>query len=416
MGKFFGMLKNLGMALAIGIVVGVISVLFNLVIEGGVELSKETLLNKDNYYFLLPMIGAIMTMGLYGLYLKDDHTGLGIVQVLVELDQIKTHLMLPFRVFIRVISAMVTLIFGFSAGRFGPIVHLGAAVGSNVGYFLKLSSSHVRLLIGCGAAAAIAAVFKMPLFAAVFVLEVLYKKQFANYFAPVVLSAVAASLLGNYIQGPMPVFDFAFEQGFVWSDLLVFAGFGLMMGAIGILYILSINHFTELFGKMKNIYIRLAVGGLIIAGIGLLFPLNFELHENTTSRILSGEFGIGVLISIGLIKLLATGITLGSGYVGGNFYPGITIGAGIGMAFGKMMEPTGENQIFGVLGMGALISSYLNAPIAGIVWILEYSRHFDWMIPALIVCSMSVSVTYHLLGKDIFSKSYESTIHQMRWG
>ncbi|MBE0449718.1 MAG: chloride channel protein [Clostridia bacterium] len=416
MGKFFGMIKNLGMALAIGLVVGVVSVLFNLVIEGGVELSKVILLNQKNYYFLLPFTGAMLTMGIYGLYLKDDHTGLGIVQVLIELEQIKTHLMLPFRVFIRVVSAMITLIFGFSAGRFGPIVHLGAAVGSNAGYYMKLSSSHVRLLIGCGAAAAIAAVFKMPLFAAVFVLEVLYKKQFANYFAPVVLSAVVANLLGNYFQGPMPVFDFAYEQGFVLNDLLVFTGFGLLMGVVGILYILSINNFTELFGKLGNVYIRLAVGGLIIAVIGLFFSLNFELHENTTSRIMSGEFEIGVLVAIGFVKMIATGITLGSGFVGGNFYPGITIGAGIGMAFGKIIEPAGENQIFGVLGMGALISSYLNAPIAGIVWILEYSRHFDWMIPALIVCSMSVSVTYHLLGKDIFTKTYESAIDQMRLG
>ncbi len=414
MGKFLGMIKNIGLALTIGVVVGVVSVVFNIVIEGGVELSKNALLNKDDFYFILPLLGAVMTMIIYGLYLKDDHTGLGIVQVLVELEQIKTHLMLPFRVFIRVVSAMVTLIFGFSAGRFGPIVHLGAAVGSNVGYLFKLSSTHVRLLIGCGAAAAIAAVFKMPLFAAVFVLEVLYKKQFANYFAPVVLSAVIANLLGNYIQGPMPNFDFAYIQGFALNDLMVYVIFGLIMGVVGILYILSINHFTELFGKLKNIYVRLVIGGLIIAGIGLYFPLNFELHENTTSRILSGEFGIGVLIAIGLIKLLATGITLGSGYVGGNFYPGITIGAGLGMAFGKWIEPAGENQIFGVLGMGALISSYLNAPIAGIVWILEYSRHFDWMIPALIVCSLSVSVTYHLLGKDIFSKSYESTMKQLR--
>lgn len=414
MEKFFGMIKNLGLAITIGLVVGVVSVLFNLVIEGGVELSKITLMNKDDYYFILPILGAAMTMGIYGLYLKDDHTGLGIVQVLVELEQIKTHLMLPFRVFIRVVSAMVTLIFGFSAGRFGPIVHLGAAVGSNVGYFFKLSSTHVRLLIGCGAAAAIAAVFKMPLFAAVFVLEVLYKKQFANYFAPVVLSAVVANLLGNLIQGPMPSFDFSFDQGVAANGLLIYVIFGLIMGGVGILYILSINHFTELFGKLKSVYLRLIIGGSIIAVIGLCFPLNFELHENTTSRILSGEFGIIFLIAIGLIKLVSTGITLGSGYVGGNFYPGITIGAGLGMAFGKMVDPAGGNQIFGVLGMGALISSYLNAPISGIVWILEYSRHFDWMIPALIVCSLSVSVTYHLLGKDIFSKSYESTMRQLR--
>jgi CIC family chloride channel protein len=360
-------------------------------------------------------MGALISMGIYIIYLREGQIGLGIVQVLVELELIKTQLMRPFRVLMHVVGATVTLIFGFSAGRFGPIVHLGASIGSNIAYYLKLQSKDVRLLIGCGAAAAIAAVFHMPLFAAVFVLEVLYKKQFAEFFAPIVMASVVANFIGTATQNgqkfPVELNGISLiSPELIWRYVV----FGLIMGLISILYMLSIQLFTGLFLKMKHISIRLFVAAILIGLIGYFFPLNFELHNNTTYRALSGEFGLGLLVAIGLIKIFATGITLGSGYIGGNFYPGVTIGASLGVAFGKIIKPYGvDHSLFGLLGIGAMIAGYLNAPISGIILIIEFSGQYEMLIPALIVCALSVSTTFHLYGKDIFTDAYTKTIKNL---
>jgi len=415
MNRLIRLIRNGGMAITIGLVVGVMAVFFNAAINGGVALTRTWLTFQNPRVILLPIIGALISTGIYMIYLRKGQIGLGIVQVLVELEFIKTQLMRPFRVLMHVIGATVTLVFGFSAGRFGPIVHLGASIGSNIAYYLKLESKDVRLLIGCGAAAAIAAVFHMPLFAAVFVLEVLYKKQFADFFAPIVMASVVANFIGRVTQNGQK-FPVKLNSVSLISPELIwrYVVFGLIMGLIAILYMLSIQLFTGLFLKMKHIGIRLFTAALIIGLIGYFFPLNFELHNNTTYRVLSGEFGLGLLIAIGLIKILATGITLGSGYVGGNFYPGVTIGASLGVAFGKILKPFGvDHSLFGLLGIGAMIAGYLNAPISGIILIIEFSGQYEMLIPALIVCALSVSTTFHLYGKDIFTDAYTKTIKNL---
>jgi CIC family chloride channel protein len=403
------------MALAIGLIVGIMAIFFNAAINGGVALTRTWLIDQNPGVIVLPIMGALISMGIYIIYLREGQIGLGIVQVLVELELIKTQLMRPFRVLMHVVGATVTLIFGFSAGRFGPIVHLGASIGSNIAYYLKLQSKDVRLLIGCGAAAAIAAVFHMPLFAAVFVLEVLYKKQFAEFFAPIVMASVVANFIGTATQNgqkfPVELNGISLiSPELIWRYVV----FGLIMGLISILYMLSIQLFTGLFLKMKHISIRLFVAAILIGLIGYFFPLNFELHNNTTYRALSGEFGLGLLVAIGLIKIFATGITLGSGYIGGNFYPGVTIGASLGVAFGKIIKPYGvDHSLFGLLGIGAMIAGYLNAPISGIILIIEFSGQYEMLIPALIVCALSVSTTFHLYGKDIFTDAYTKTIKNL---
>ena len=395
--KIKSLIGNVFMAVMIGLLVGIVSIFFNMAIDSGVELTRNLLHVNTVYYLFLPIIGGIIMYLIHMIYLKEDHSGVGIVQVLVELSIIKTHLMKPFRVLIRVIAATSTLIFGFSVGRFGPIVHLGASIGSNIAYHFKLSPEYIRLMIGCGAAAAISAVFRMPLFAAIFVLEVLYRRQYSKYFAPVVISAIIANQLGVMVQGPAVHWTIeAFQMRDAWRMVLL----GISMGIVGILYISILNKTTLWFSNhIKAGYQYLGVA-IIIGCIGYFFPLNFEIHEQTTIRILMGEFGAGLLIMIGFVKMLTTGLVLGSGYIGGNFYPVVTMGAAFGGLFGS-------NAAYPVLGMGGLISSYLNAPIAGIVWVLEFSGQFDLLVPALIVSSLAVSTTYHLLDQDVFTVPYK---------
>lgn len=413
----FSVLKNIGIALSIGITTSFISVLFNIIIDTGVEGVSLLLRQLPYMYIFFPVLAGIITFYLYKTFLKTDSTGIGIVQVLVELSIINTFLMKPLNVIIKVILSIVTLVFGLSAGRFGPIVHLGSSIGSNIGYKLKMDSETIRLMIGCGAASAIAAVFGMPLFASVFVLEVLFKKQYMNFFAPVVLGSTTSFIISKiFYEGVdynINIINFNYIDIKV---LLLFVFFGFIIGLISIIYIKSIKIFTIFFSKSKSLFRRLVIAGAIVGIIGFIFPLNFEIHSYTTINILKGEFGVYILLSIIALKILTTGITLGSGFVGGNFYPGLTIGAATGILFQSLYSKTMINEygpLFGVLGIGGMIAGYFNAPLSGIILAIEISKNFNLMFPALIVCSISVSTTFYLYGKDIFSDSFLKIIKDL---
>lgn len=403
MSKF---VKRFIMSISVGIFSGLSVLFFSSAIDAGVLLAKQSLLVLPIGYFVLPLIGGVIIIGLNHLYEKGDVSGIGIAQVLLELEHIKTHFMRPFRVLIRVINATVALIFGFSVGRFGPIVHLGSAIGSNIGYFFKMSPDDIRILIGCGASAAISVVFRTPLFAAVFVLEVLYRKQFSQLFAPVVISSVVGYLIGDFLMHTESIFKIMEPINVNGSDLILYIGLGLVLSIMGIAYMWLIEQGSLWFGKLKKRWVSLILGSVLIGGMALVFPENMELHEQTTFNVMNGNMGVMMLFMVVAFKLIGTGISLGSGFVGGNFYPGVTIGAASGMLFNSVVSPGVANPAYGTLGVGGMIAGFLNAPISGIVFILEASSNPTLMIPALIVCAVSSMFINHIYKKDIFTNTY----------
>ena len=400
------------MSITVGLLSGLIVLFFSIAIDAGVSIVRDYLLPLTFAYFWVPILGGLLVIGLNRLYQKNDHSGIGIVQVLVELELIKTHFMRPFRVLTRVISATISLIFGFSVGRFGPIVHLGSAIGSNIGYYLKMSSDDVRILIGCGASAAISVVFRTPLFAAVFVLEVLFRKQYAQFFAPVVISSIVGYLVGEQWMDVPAVYRITQTITFRNVDLLIYVGLGVVLSVLGMVYMSSIEWSSKLFEKMSSKNLRLLMASILIGIIAFAFPLNMELHEQTTINIIKGSYGMLTLGLIVLTKIVGTGISLGSGFVGGNFYPGVTIGAAFGMLYSRLVYPLDHHPAFGLLGIGGMISGYLNAPISGIIFVLELSENLSLMVPALIVCSVSAMLVNHVYRRDIFTRLYEKFIRE----
>ena len=401
-------LKQLSLAVIIGIFTAFISIGFNDLIDIMVKTTKGLLNSGSLYFVLLPVAAALIMSVIYKVFLKYDNTGLGISQVLFELDNINTFLMRPLGVIIRMTAAAVTLGFGMSAGRFGPIVHLGSAIGSNIGYRFDMDDDTIRLLIGCGASAAISAVFDMPLFAAVFVLEVLYKKQFLNFFAPIVISSVSAGFISDILDGSIHAKQFlSYPVSSDLHSLFLYGIFGIFCALIAIIYMISIDFFTKIFSGFSSVTSALVTAAIAVAAISFLLPYNFELHSNTTWGILNGEFDAGLLIVIALAKIISTGLTLGSGFIGGNFYPGVTIGAASGAAFSHISAMISNSftydPFFAFLGTGTVISGYLNAPLSGIILVMEFSQSYSAMLPALISCSVSVSAVYFIYKKDIFS-------------
>lgn len=401
----------------LAIVVGILSAISVSLFDGIVDVCAGGLKHilSENYtmYALMPFAGTVLMLMLYKVHLSDDHSGLGIPQVLIEIDQTNGFSMKPKRVFARVLAAMITLIFGFSAGRFGPVVHLGSAVGSNLSYRFHLSPKRIRMLVGCGASAAIASVFNAPLFGALFVLEVLYRKRFDALLAPVIIASIVGNLTGRFIgefyenkylflsrTSQVPNFDGPF--------IINLCIMGILFGLIAIAFIRSIEISGKYFGKLKSPYSRLVIAGGFISFIAWMFPLNYEIHEGVTANIVNEGYSLKVLGIILLAKLIATGITLGSGYIGGNFYPGVTIGAASGALISQILGySSAQSGVYSILGIGAVISGYFNAPLSGIVLTLELSGMVELVLPAALVCSISVMIVQGLLGRDIFQKPYE---------
>ncbi len=395
----------------IGVSVSLMAILFNSVIIKSVQFINQ-FLYIDMLFIAVPIIAAIITWGLYSEYLKYNHSGLGVVQVLIELEFIKTFLMKPLSIVVNLIGAIVSLILGLSVGRFGPIIHLGASVGSNVAHYLKLEDEDIRMLVGCGAAAAITAVFKIPFFATIFVLEVLYKKHYYDLLTPIIIASMSSFIISTFFTN-YSIINVQI-QGIISlgvKDYLLLIIFGLIIGVISIGMIEIIERFLTHFRKYRNKLIKYIIAAAVVGIISYFIPLNFEIHKNTTARVLSGEFGLTLLVAILLAKLVTTGITLGSGFIGGNFYPGVTIGATAGMIYNilisKLNANFSSNGIYGVLGVGAMIASAFNAPISGIVLILEITKSFNLIIPSILVIAFSISIVYFLYQKDIFTKQYK---------
>lgn len=395
-------IHSIWLALLVGSVVSLFSTGFNKVIFIGVEAVNPLLRSYPISYLLFPLLGALLTALLYRFHLREDKTGLGIGQVLTELDEIKTFLMKPKRVAIRVVAAMITLVCGLSASRFGPMVHFGSAIGSNIGYGLKLSDEDTRMIIGCGAAAAIAAVFQMPLFGAVFVLEVLYKKQYMEFFAPIVLSSLVSVTVANYFVDPASILPTDIPAlPMDMPHLIGFVALGIIVGIFGIAYMEGIGKMTRLFANANRIPLHLILAALIVGGISYFLPENFETHHHTTARIIAGGFSIKLLLMIVFMKLLSTSLTLGSGFVGGNFYPAVTIGTGVGAVYGKLFHLSPSMLSF--LGAGGIIAAIFNAPLSGIILALEFSGTIRIILPALLICSISTYTVYTFYGRSIFS-------------
>lgn len=403
-------LIDLGVALIVGVLTGLLTVVFNWLLSKGIGITRTWLEWHRVFYIILPLCAALFTYLLYTYGFKNDHSGFGVVQVLAEMQLTHTHLMKPMGVVWRVLASLVTLVGGMTAGRFGPIVHLGAAVGSNLAYIFHTDEERIRLMIGCGAAAAIASVFDLPFFGALFVLEVLFRDRNFVFLAPLLLSSIASKGVGDMLLGSRDFLIIPVEQlGLLWTDhLMGIILLGLVMGAFATLYLLSIEKMGEYFSRLPKLWVRLGLASLLVGAIAYFFPLQFEMHSRTTQLLFLQEVSIQFLFVLSFVRILTAGLTLGSGFIGGNFYPAVTIGAASGLLlhqlFLAMGVAVGSRVEYGVLGIVGLLAAYLHAPLACIVFAIELTNTVDLLLPAMVVALLSLSVAHILYGQDIFAK------------
>ena len=405
--------------------VGVIGGLVNLLFYYATESVKALFLRRpgdpvevaeimQNWQRVLtPTLGGLCAgLVLYwGLRLAGPQRSSNLLEVVVAGDG-----RLPFRsAVVKFLSSLITIGSGGSIGREGGITQLSATLASKWGQIAKWHPYRLRLLVGCGAASGISAAYNAPISGAVFAALIVLGNFSMNLFAPLVFASVVATMVSRSFFGIRPWYTVpAFEFTSI-SQLPWFVCLGLLTGAVGAVILKLLNRSEELFKKLEvPIYIRLAIGGLVVGIIALRFPGVWGNGYVVTNRILVGQYpqetaGLTFLAGLFLAKLLATLATVGSGAVGGMFTPTLFFGAGVGAIFGLGLRELhlGEElpiAAFAVVGMGSMLSATLRSPLLAMIMIFEISLDYSLMPPLMLACVVSILVAGKLHPESIYTE------------
>ncbi|MGF2414563.1 MAG: chloride channel protein, partial [Ferruginibacter sp.] len=361
-------------------------------------------------YLLFPAIGLLITVFIIR-YFFAGHIEKGIAMVLKSIA-IKSSVIPLSHTYLHVVTSSVTVGLGGSVGLEAPIVATGSAVGSNLSRISDLNYQERTLLIACGAAAGIAAVFNAPIAGVIFAVEVLLAETVVSYFIPLIISSVVGALCSKIILQESSLFNFVLKQSFDYKNVPYYILLGVLAGFVS-LYYARIFKATEkrIHGWNINAYIKAIFGGVLLLCIYFVFPplfgegyesvklvANGTLHSFTDNTTLFSKLGnnwsiIAFTAFIVLFKPVAAGITIGSGGNGGNFAPSLFVGAYLGFVFSKIINSTPWIKIpegnFSLVGMAGVLSGVMYSPLTAIFLIAEITNGYELFIPLMLVSSIS---------------------------
>lgn len=370
--------------------------------------------------FLLPVIGGLI-LGLIMHFTKPEHHSVSVSHILERMQHHQAQLPAA-NGLMQFVGGAIALISGHSVGREGPAVHLGAVSSSLMGQQLKLPNNSLRTLTACGVAAAIAASFNTPLAGVIFAMEAVLMEYTITGFIPVIIAAVTGGVMSRIVFGNEPAFAIPLiEMGSLWElPFLVLCGvvIGLAASAMLLLY----RH-TRVF-KHRPVLLRMLFAGVLCGAVATVIPQIQGVGYDTVEQAMLGELGLTLLAAIVIAKIIVTTISIGLGVPGGIIGPNFVIGACLGGALGMiggLLSPdqASSSGFYAILGMGAMMSAVLNAPLAALIAVLELTYNPNILLPSMLVIVIS-SITCRVLTKQagIFSidqdlSSYSSPVFQM---
>ncbi len=363
---------------------------------------------------VLPIIGILLTLFVVKRLLGGTIEK-GTSQILFAVAK-KSSVIPKKQMYAQIVTSSLTVGLGGSAGLESPIVITGAAFGSNYSQRYKLSYKDRTLLIGCGVAAGIAAAFNAPIAGVLFAIEVLLVDVSISAFTPIMISAATGALISKMVLDESILLNFNQKQSFNYHFTPYYIALGIFTGFIAIYYSRNFQRVEHFFGRLKlSPYKKGVFGASLLAIIIFVFPTLFGegyesikiLSDNDPSQLLENTLfsdfrnnSWALLIFIGatmLLKVFATGITIGSGGNGGNFAPSLFLGSYTGFFFSKLINLTGLAKLpisnFTMVGMAGILSGLFHAPLTAIFLIAEITGGYDLMIPLMIVSSISFAIS-----------------------
>ena len=407
------------MLLILAFIIGILAsfaayILHTLIHQIQAILTEGFEVNSFNWlYLVFPVIGIYLT-SLFVRYVVRDNISHGITRILYAISSKRSHLK-PHNCWSSVIASAITIGFGGSVGAEAPIVLTGSAIGSNLGQLFKIDNKTMMLLVGCGAAAAIAGIFKAPIAGLVFTLEVLMVDLTMASLLPILVASITANVFTWALMGGKSLFTFVLDSAWQVDRLPACVLLGLFCAFISLYFIRTMTFCEGIFAKMKrHPYGKLAVGGVMLSSLIFLFPALYGEGYSAINILLNGTteadwnqlldkslfYGHGNLLVVYialvlLTKVFATSCTNGAGGCGGTFAPSLFIGGFGGFLFARLwnMYQIGvyvPEKNFTLLGMAGVMAGVMHAPLTGIFLIAEITGGYALFVPLIIVSVVSV--------------------------
>ena len=399
--------------LVLSFLVGIFTALAALLLKELIHLIQDFLTNnfdttEANYLYLVYPVVGIFLAGLFVRVVVKDDISHGVTKILYAISRrqgrIKRH-----NTWSSIIASSITIGFGGSVGAEAPIVLTGSAIGSNLGGLFKMEHRTLMLLVGCGAAGAVAGIFKAPIAGLVFTLEVLMIDLTMSSLLPLLISAVTAATVSYVLTGQEALFRFHLDQPFALNRIPYVILLGVFCGLVSLYFTRAMNSVEGVFAKLRGPYRKLLFGGAMLSVLIFLFPPLYGEGYDTIELLLNGTgeadwetvmnnslfYGHGQLLLLYLLliilfKVFASSATNGGGGCGGIFAPSLYLGCIAGFVFSHFSNGFTATTFlpeknFALLGMAGVMSGVMHAPLTGVFLIAELTGGYDLFLPLMIV-------------------------------
>ena len=423
-------ISNRNFVLILGGIVGTIAGLAAVILKTSVHWINQFLTGGFHlktghfYYVLFPTIGLILTY-LVATFLFKEKLGHGVTSVIYAISKgssrMKRRMMLS-----RLVTSTLTVGFGGSVGLEAPIVLTGSAIGANVGTEAHLHYRQRTLMIGCGSAGAVSAIFDSPIAGVIFAIEVILTEVNINKFIPLLIASVCGSIVSMLLLQEESLFRFELTDAFIASDVPYYIGLGIFCGIIAVYFTRTHYYLENKIQQIESSWKRILIGGVGLGVLIYLFPPMYGEGYNSIKTLISDGgasilnrspffqhesnewFVVAFLAALIIIKAIASSLTIGSGGSGGVFAPSLFIGGITGFLYARIMSLTGLGTIsttnFALVGMCGIMSGVLHAPLTGIFLIAEITDGYTLFVPLMIVSAIAYSTIYYFEPHSIYTK------------
>lgn len=400
----------------LSVIVGIICGLAAQLLKYLIHLISSTLtshfsITQGNYLNLIYPFVGILIVTLFITYIARDNISHGVTKVLYAISRRKSRLKAR-NMYTSIIASSITIGFGGSVGAEGPIVFSGAAIGSNIGQAFRLSPKILMILVGCGAAAGIAGIFRAPIAGMLFTLEVLMIDLTGLTVMPLLLASISSATVAYVLEGYDSEFFFTQSEPFITGRIPFVVLLGVFTGFVSLYFTKIITFMESVFRNISNKWVKIIVGGIMLATLIFLFPPLYGEGYDAINHLLKGDtaaiadgtifyidreniwFLILYIALIILTKAFATSATNGAGGVGGTFAPSLFVGALSGFLFAfvlnTMFPDMGLSQKnFCLMGMAGVMAGVMHAPLMAIFLTAEMTGGYNLFLPLLIVSAIA---------------------------
>ncbi|WP_412561810.1 chloride channel protein [Winogradskyella sp. MIT101101] len=414
------------LSLVIGLLSGIVSVTIkNITFTIEAIFEKGIILSQNSIYFILPIIGLFLVY-LFVKYVSKKPSGHAIPSILYSLSK-RDGILEKKNIYLPLITAPLTAGFGGSVGLLGPAILSASAISSNLGQFLHINRKTRSLLIGCAAAGAIASIFKSPIAAIIFAIEVFSLDLTFASLLPLLIASVSSVITSYFFLGDSVLFDFNVSEKFLIKDTLFYIILGIGTGIASVYFSKIYFGITSFFNRFKSAKQKLIFGGLAIGTMLFFIPplygegfgfINNLMLGNDIEALGNTPFDehldniwivIGLLFGITIFKAIAMTTTFAAGGTGGIIIPTLVMGSALGNVVAKVINNCGlgftvSEANFTLIGMAGLIAGVLHAPLTAIFLIAEITGGYELFVPLMITASMSFIINKNGLDHTIYTK------------